>query len=258
MTTTESLAAFQRRFAAALPAEPGALAVDGIAGQPGFAVYRNTVMRGTLDALAANYPTVVQLVGTDWFEQAATLFVRAHLPCDGSLSAYGEGFADFLESFLPADELPYLPGVARLDRAWTDAHLAADAPVLAAATLAGLSPEALLATALVPHPSSRWLSIESLPAFTIWRRHREHTALDDELVWQGESALLVRPSGDVAWHAIDAGAAAFLDACAEGLPFAAAVDRAGDGHADAAALSATWLPALVAAGAFSRLQGPAE
>ena len=251
----ESLAAFQRRFAAALWAEPGALAIDDIAGQPGFAVYRNTVMRGALDALAANYPTVVQLVGADWFEQAATPFVRAHLPRHGSLADYGEGFADFLDSSVTASELPYLPGVARLDRAWTEAHLAADAPVLAAAALARLAPEALLATALVPHPSARWLNFESVPAFTIWRRHRENLPLDD-LPWHGESGLFIRPLGEVAWHAIGADAAAFLDACAEGLPFAAAVDRARRGQDDSAAAPASWLPVLVAAGAFTRLQGP--
>lgn len=252
----EKLAAFQRRFAAALLAEPGSMAGDAIASQPGFAVYSNTVMRAAVDALAANFPTVLQLVGVEWFERAATDFVRSHLPRESSLAAYGEGFADVLESLAAADELPYLPGVARLDRAWTEAHLAADAPVLAAAALAGLSPEALLATALVPHPSARWLRFESLPAFTIWRRHREHLPVGDELVWQGESGLLVRHSGEVAWHAIASDAAAFLDACAEGLLFAAAVDRAGAGHDDSAATLGSWLPALVAAGAFTRLQGP--
>ena len=246
----ESLAAFQRRFAAALFAEPGSASLDAVASQPGFAVYRNTVMRGAVDALAANFPTVLQLVGVGWFERAARDFVRSHLPREGSLAAYGEGFADVLESLAAAEELPYLPGVARLDRAWTEAHLAADAPVLAAASLADLAPQALLDAALVPHPSARWLSFDAVPAFTIWRRHRERLPLDDDLLWQDESGLVVRPSGEVAWLAIDADAAAFLSACAQGLSFAEAADRA-DG-------AGAWLPALVEAGAFTRLEGPSR
>ena len=246
MTNVESLAAFQRRFAAALFADAESTAADAVAGQPGFAVYRNTVMRGAIDGLAANYPTVVQLVGAEWFEPAAAAFVRAHLPCEGSLAAYGEGFAEFLGSFAPTGDLPYLGGVARLDRAWTEAHLAADAPVLGAIALLGLSPEALLDTVLVPHPSARWLSFDAVPAFTIWRRHRERLPLDDDMVWQDESGLVVRPSGEVTWLAIDADAATFLSACAQGLCFAEAADRADGG--------AAWLPALVAAGAFTCLE----
>ena len=246
----ETLADFQRRFAAALLAEPGAVAPDAVAAQPGFAVHRNTVMRGAIDALAANFPTVLQLVGVEWFERAARDFVRSHLPREGSLAAYGEGFAEALESLTAAGELPYLGGVARLDRAWTEAHLAADAPVLGAAVLAGLSLEALLDTVLVPHPSARWLSFDAVPAFTIWRRHRERLPLDDDMAWQDESGLVVRPSGEVTWLAIDADAGAFLSACAQGLCFAEAADRADSG--------AAWLPALVAAGAFTCLERPSR
>lgn len=247
MTNAESLADFQRRFATALFAEPGAMAGDAVASQPGFAVYRNTVMRGAVDALAANFPTVLQLVGIEWFERAATDYARSHLPREGRLAAYGEGFAEALASPATADQLPYLAGVARLDRAWTEAHLAADAPVLSAASLARLTPQALLDAVLVPHPSARWLSFDAMPAFTIWRRHREGLPLDDDMAWQDEGGLLVRPTGEVSWLAIDADAAAFLSACAQGLSFAEAADRA-DG-------ALAWLPALVAAGVFTRVEG---
>lgn len=252
MPQAESLAAFQRRFAAALFADVGSDAADAVATQPGFIVYRNTVMRGAVDALAANHPTVVQLVGVEWFEHAATRFVSTNLPREGSLALYGDGFADFLAAFVPSGELPYLADVARLDRAWTEAHLAADAPVLTARDLAGLSAQALLDAVLVPHPAARWLSVESSPAFTIWRRHREGSPTFDDLAWRGESGLVVRPFDEVAWHAIDAGAASFLQACARGVCFTDAVEVAD--CADAAPPSVAWLPSLVAAGAFTRLE----
>jgi hypothetical protein len=46
-----------------------------LARQPGFAVYRNTVIKGCVDALQANYPAVARLVGAEWFRSAATLLV---------------------------------------------------------------------------------------------------------------------------------------------------------------------------------------
>ncbi|MGZ5203521.1 MAG: HvfC/BufC family peptide modification chaperone [Caldimonas sp.] len=247
-----SLDAFQRDFAAALLAEPAE--AGAIAAQPGFAVYRNTVLRGCTDALAANYPTVAQLLGAEAFEGAARSFVVSHLPREGGLAGYGEGFAVFLATFEPFRDLTYLADVARLDRAWTEAHLAADAPVLAAAALAGLSPQTLVDAVLVPHPAARWLTFAAQPAFTIWRRHREALPLDAEIDWRGESALVVRPVDAVAWQALDSAGAEFLGACSRGLGFPAAAALAG--AADPATSVEDWLPPLVAAGAFTRLEVP--
>ena len=47
--------------------ERGTVANDALLQQTAFRVYRNTVRLGALDALRANYPTAVQLVGEEWF-----------------------------------------------------------------------------------------------------------------------------------------------------------------------------------------------
>jgi hypothetical protein len=254
MPPSSTLADFQREFAAALLGEATSPAAQALAAQPGFAVHRNTVLRGCIDALAANYPTIATLVGVEWFEAAAGRFARTNLPRDGSLAAYGEGFAEFLDALEPGSGLAYLGGVARLDRAWTEAHLAADAPVLTATALAALSPARLLDATLVPHPATRWASSPELPIFTIWRRHREQAPLDAELDWHGEGGLLTRPGATVVWRALDAGAAIFLDECAHGRRFGVAVERAFPAEPEFGI--ATWLPALVAAGSFTRLESP--
>jgi hypothetical protein len=214
--------------------------------QPGFAVHRNTALRGAIDALGANYPTVRRLLGDEGFDDIARAFVVASPPRDGVLARYGIGFASHLAAFAPLAGLEYLPGVAALDRAWTECHLAADAPVLGAGDLAGLTPARFAAGRLVPHPAARGLQFD-MPAFTIWRRHREDTALDAEIVWHGEAALLTRPAGDVEWRAAERGDIGLLASCAAGRSCADAF--AADGATFDPAAS---LPALLAAGAFTR------
>ena len=249
MIASTPLGAFQRDFAAALlggvPDGSGA-ALARCIGQPGFAVYRNTVATACIDALAANHPTVLQVVGTDWFRDAAAVFMRRHPPADGCLANYGAGFATFLADFEPARDMPYLPGVARLDRCWTEAHIAADAAALAAAGLAGLEPAQLAAAVLVPHPAARWARFDGVPVYSIWRRHREGADVGADIDWCGECALLTRPDQAVQWCALAPDALAFLDACAGGATFA---DAASEGGVDLA----RELPRLVAAGAFCRV-----
>ena len=223
--------------------------------QPGFCVYRNTVMKGCIDALQANYPAILRLVGEDWFRAAAALHVRAQPPGDTRLLLYGVDFPEFLRGFAPAAALPYLHGVALLDRFWTEAHVAADAATLAPAALAALPPEQLGASVLALHPAARWAWFEGQPICTLWQRNRgteadgsDSTDNGDGLVWTGEGALLTRPAGAVTWTALDAAGCAFLDACAAGRPLAQAAGEAlaCDAGTDLASLMAR----LLQAGAF--------
>jgi hypothetical protein len=248
---TITLSQFQDGFAKALlAAEPGPLsAIDTLARQPGFSVYRNTVMKGCIDALQANYPSVTRLVGEEWFRAAAAIYVRNRLPSDPRMLTYGGDFADFLERFEPAAELPYLAGVARLDRLWSDAHAAPDAMPLGAATLSELGPEALGGMVLQPHPAARWAWFADQPIYTIWNWNRTPGEGGSEIDWRGEGALLVRPQGAVEWHPLDAAGCAFLDACNAGRPLADAAHEALATRADTDLASI--LSSLIAAGAFA-------
>lgn len=261
-----SLQGFQDAFAAALLApatsDPAPLAeqpaMAQLVTQPGFAVYRNTVLKGCIDALQANYPAVSRLVGEAWFRAAAAVYVPNALPRHPSLLDYGDGFAGFLAHFAPARELPYLAGVARLDRFWTEAHIARDETPVAAAAVARLSPQELARTALRPHASARWAWFDGQPVRSIWQRNRPRApAIEDgadatnDFAWQGEGVLVVRPHAAVAWLPLDRAGCAFLDACAAGgtLAAAAAAAHAADAHTDLAALMAQTL----AAGAFGNI-----
>jgi hypothetical protein len=80
-----------------------------------LSVHRDTARGGLVNALNLSFPTVLALVGEDFFDQAALAFVERSPPSSAWLTGYGEGFAGFLEAYEPAQELPYLADVARFD-----------------------------------------------------------------------------------------------------------------------------------------------
>jgi hypothetical protein len=223
--------------------------IGALLAQPAFAIYRNTVFKGCVDALLANYPAVHRLVGRAWMESAALEFARHHLPRQASLIAYGEGFAEFLGTLEAARALPYLPGIALLDRCWTESHLAADQPVLAGAALHTALAEGRDVT-LVLHAACRWHHDGQHPVYTIWNANRnEEDATELAPQWCGEGALLTRPHGQVQWQALGPGGCRFLDACRDGCAIASAADQALT-HEPGLEL-ALLLGQLVLAGAFT-------
>jgi len=250
-TAASSLGEFQQAFATALFEDKAqdASPIASLLQQPAFAIYRNTVRKACIDALEANYPAVARLVGVEWFRAAAAVHVAVTPPRDARLMHYGAGFADFLAGFGPAASLTYLPDVARLDRFWTEAHIAADAEMLDGSALASLPPEQLGTRVLILHPAARWAWFDEAPIHTIWRSNREGDGDTGDIDWHGEGSLLTRPQDSVCWCELDRADVAFLDACAAGLSL---------GDAAAAALSvqadvdlSQLLAKLLRAGAFA-------
>jgi len=241
------LADFQARFAAALLSGDGGgvtpwLADPDAAG--GFAVYRNNFVIGCADRLARAYPAVARLVGDRFFQAMAKAHIAETPPRDARLALYGGGLADFIEGFEPAARLPYLADVARLERAWTEAHHAPDAAPLTGEALAGMDPEAIAAMAPGLIGSAR-IRPSPWPAWSIWRANRadgdrsEQIALDQG----GEIALVWRPGGKVLDARLSAAEAAFLGAIAGGAPLGDAAEAAlrRDAEFDLAAAFGRWL-----------------
>jgi hypothetical protein len=248
-----ALARFQDDFAHALLATDDAVSptLATLAAQPAFAIYRNTVMKGCIDALQANYPAINRLVGEEWLRAAASVYVRETLPDQPMLLHYGADFADFLARFEPAAELPYLPGVARLDRFWTETHAAASEDSLIPAALTQLATQNFFRARLQPHAATRWAWFSDAPIYTIWSRNRSDDVLDGDFDWQAEGALLTRPQDSVQWRALDRAGCAFLDVCAARGTVADATQAALEAQADADL--GQLMAGLLEAGAFSQL-----
>jgi hypothetical protein len=144
------------------------IADDMIAAADRLDIYRNNAAATLVGALRIAYPAVEKLVGAEFFEGAARIFIERHPPRTAYLNDYGAEFADFLGAFPAAAELVYLPDVAHLEWAVSAALNAADVPALEPAALIGLAASEHDCVRFVPHPSVRLLSLHH-PADVIWR-----------------------------------------------------------------------------------------
>jgi hypothetical protein len=181
------LADFQLAFAAAIGRTGRRGALER---QPGFAVYRNTGPSALIGALRGNYPVVAEIIGDEGFNQVALAFARHRPPTDPVLIGYGGRFADFLAEQPFASEIPYLADVACIERLRTEAHIAAEAPILDFRDLARIGEPGWADLRLELHPAARfdWLST---PALTIWQAHRQgFETLAPE--WRAEGVLVTR------------------------------------------------------------------
>lgn len=241
----------QQHFAAALldpdaPIPPMLVAHTGRTPVRRFAVYRNNVVVGLVNALRARFPATEKIVGEEFFFAMARVFVTAHPPRSKILSDYGEDFPGFIAAFEPVAELGYLADVAGLEAARTRAYHAADAQPLSPEAIAGLDPQRLAALRLTLHPSLQIVR-SRYPAVTIWAMNsdeRELAAIDPDVA---EDALIVRPHMQVLVRQLPPGGAAFLAALATGKTLEAAATAA---SGDAAEFDLTAnLAGMFAAGA---------
>ena len=191
-------------------------------------VYRNNVITSLREALRDVHPVVARLVGDGFFAYAAHEYVRAHPSRSGNLHEFGVHFSEFLAGFEPANELPYLPDVARLEWSWHRAfHAAEHAP---------LSLERLASVPALQHESLRFrlhpsvtLLASRYPVVSIWEMHQQADGEPSgtlDLALGAQRALVSRPGADVRVEAIGQSEFDFLDALARQRPLGEACEQA--------------------------------
>jgi hypothetical protein len=203
-----------------------------------MAVYRNTVVRSVIEVLRAAYPAVNRIVGAQFFSPMAKAYWQVSPPRDPVMASYGEGFADFIAGYEPAAGLPYLADIARLDRAWQEAHQAAEHTPLSPGMVAALDPSALPGLAPGLHPSVR-LCATGWAIYPIWSANRDTAPVPRAQARRvPEYTLIWRPQGGVCPQPRSVADPAFLAARAQmrAVDCAAAAAARIDTSHDAAAL----------------------
>jgi len=241
-----SLLETQRRVAAALRSGETALARDLFEGDAGprLDVVRNTIEGALVRALRLNTPAVERLVGPEFFEGAARIFLADRPAKRPRLDEYGDGFANFLAGFGPAREVAYLADVARLERAVARALHAPEPAPLDLAALQDAARACAGRLALVPHPALSLLRLH-WPADAIWRAVLEG---DDGALRalrvdgpEPRAVLVHRERGSLQVEPMAAPQAAFLEALLDGALLSEAM--AGDAQTDPVALLGSHLQA---------------
>ena len=222
---TGSLGEFQDAFLDAVWHGTGQ-GLERLTEQSAFAVYRNTIVNGCVDALCDNFPSVERLVGHAWMRSVAADFARRTPPRDVRLVRYGTEFPDYLESLEASQAYPYLGDVARLDRDWLDAFSAPDEAKLEVTSLVGMTASDLASCVLRPRASTCWRWSDTQPIYNLWRHSREGLQWPQVMPWCGEGALMVGNLEGVTHQSLSKGGCAFLTACADGCDLDRASARA--------------------------------
>lgn len=144
------------------------IVADGLAPEQRLSICRNTFVSTLTAALRLSYPAVHRLVGAEFFDGAAQVFVHERPPRGAYLDEYGSEFPEFLARFPPAASLAYIADVARLEWAVNRALHAPDAAPLDVARLAAIAPVDEDRIRFAPHPSVSLIKAD-FPVDAIWR-----------------------------------------------------------------------------------------
>jgi hypothetical protein len=159
---------------------------DGIAAKDRIAIYRNNVFSNYREALKAVYPVVEKLVGEQFFRQTANRYINAYPSLSGDLNSYGGNFPQFLATFEPAKQLPYLPDVARLEWLMELVFHATDYTPRALAKLAAVPQSQYDELRFMLHPASQ-LFQSNYPIARIWQVNQPD--------WQGDCGVDLQMGG---------------------------------------------------------------
>jgi hypothetical protein len=217
----------EARFVAAvldrnLPAPAFIEKADTLRAAHAFEVYRNNFRVNLQEALRVTYPVTAQLVGNEFFAAMVNIFITSRPPQSPVLIEYGGELPDFINRFEPAETVPYLADVARLEAAWNDAYHAPESHCLQPSALARLDAESLAAAEVEVHASVRIVR-SAFPIASIWESQRSPSP-DTALSWDAEDVLVLRPDADVLVLVLKPGYAAFLLALQEGFCIAEAAN----------------------------------
>jgi len=196
---------------------------DDFAPEQRLNVHRNNTTILLSEALGATYSVVKKLVGDEFFDAVAGLFVRAQPPRSPCLFEYGEGFGDFLATLPATTDLAYLPDVAHLEWIWNAAFHAADVKPLTSADLAPVAPDAYGDLIFSPHPSLHLIH-SPFPIKEIWDVNQCCTDPDATVnLDEGPQSLTVlRPKANVEMIELSPEGFVFANQLSEGATLAEA------------------------------------
>ena len=191
--TPATLADRQREFATQL--------ISPLAPRGRLSIYHHNRRANFRKALGLTFPVVEKIVGSRFFDGLAERYLIDHPSQSGDLHPIGKDFAAFLADDLaaPGSAFEYLHDVARLEWAWAEALIAADAEVQGIEHLAQFAADSWPRLRMTLHPAvgviaSRW------PIHTLVAEQRKAEPGLVHLDLGAETAVVLRRAGVVQLH----------------------------------------------------------
>ena len=208
-----------------------AIVADAFDGAERLAIYRNNFLIGLGEALKANFPVTLQLVGRDFFEQAARRFVLANPPQRPCLFEYGAAFPDYLRDLPELAALPYVAEMACFEFARIAAYNAPAEQYISADMLGGLPPEQLEGLPIRRARHARIVQAGT-PVLPLWKAHQNPEAdlSGIDMTPERHALLVCRPDRTLVVRQLDAPTEQFLSAAEEETPLGLAAAQCGAGN----------------------------
>lgn len=167
------------------------VAQDGIAAVRRLSIYRNNVQTSLRRVLEGNFPATRRHAGAEAFDVVAGDFLRAHMPDQPQLLAWGSDFPNVLAMHPATSDRPWLADLARLEWLREQAYYAEDADPLSPAALAAIPVERYPELRLLLHPTARLL-VSPWPIHDLWSRPDAQPRPATQHVLVVRPAMLVR------------------------------------------------------------------
>ncbi len=163
-----------------------------------ISVYRNNIFATLTETLSNIFPVSCAMVGEEFFNSMARIYIRSHTPDSGNLHDFGEHLPSFIESMPELSNYPYLSALAEIDWACHQAFHSVSATALDISSLGDFSPDNYEDLQFEFHPSIHTVK-SKYPIFDIWdfATSNGHADTIPNIKSEGQQVLIHRSKSGV-------------------------------------------------------------
>lgn len=233
--------------------EASLLGSSALSAGQGLAIYHNAYRSRLLETLRGDYPAVHQWLGDAEFDALALAYLRKHPSQHFSLRWLGAQLADFIDTYLVAEQAEPLSELARLEWAFTLAFDAPEGQPLSLTHIADLPADDWPALQVGLLPSVQWQPCR-FNSLAIWQACKEESPFPgSRMLAEAEVCLIWREQLITRFRSL---ALAEADALAgmtkRGWNFAELCLQLSQQSAQAPLQAATWLRQWLSDGLLQR------
>jgi hypothetical protein len=191
---------------------------DRLSAEQRVDIYANMYFYRVLDVFTEDFPATLAILGADRFHNLVTGYLIEYPPTHFSISNAGSRLADFIRAHPLREEFPFLPDLARMERALIEVFHAPDATPVDAEQMRAIPPQEWPSLKLRLHPAHQIVEFEWDLASVLKAGEQGD---DPSLPTREDLIMLIwRNRNTVYYRAIDEAERGALDALAKGTTFA--------------------------------------